>query len=65
MRILNIRILDLHNLVRVPQNCVMVKILSRVKPQGKFHFSSNDISVATSPNEDIRLKGIRLPWRCP
>lgn len=73
MDIINITILmhikkidiDLHNLVRVPQNCIMMEILGRIEPQVKFHFSPNDISVTTSSNEYVRLKAIRFPWRCP
>lgn len=56
--------LDVHNLISVPQNCVMVEILSRVEPQIEFHFSPNNISVTTSSDEYVRLKAIWFPGRC-
>lgn len=41
----------------------MVEVLCRVKPEMESHFSSDNVSISTSSDEDVRLQCIRLPWR--
>lgn len=45
-------------------NGVMVEILCGIKPEMEPHFSSDNVSISTSSDEDVRLQSVRLPWRC-
>lgn len=53
-----------HDIWWSPSNGVVMEILRGIKPEMELHFSSDNVSISTSSDEDVCLESVRLPWCC-
>lgn len=54
-----------HDLIRGPENGIVVEILGRVEPKMELHLSPDDIAISTPRDVHVCLQRVRLIGCCP
>lgn len=54
-----------YNLLRIPEDGIVMKMSGGIEPQMELHLSPNYPPIATSPDVNVRLQRVRLPKRSP